>query len=197
MKEENTNTISSGMSILVGRPGTGKTVLLNRLRADAPGADQDAKNCEKFAEIPDEGKRASVVMGQSESDDGELNGPTIPAHVRVVRMIQRNKLRYNDEDLNKFVLAAIVSDVDYDYFCCPDDDHWWSNGRDNQEWFGDAFRLFRDAEEIQKAADGELQFLQNTTRLNVYSLELLDGAINFNFEYSMIAESETESEYES
>ena len=59
----------SGMSLIVGRPGTGKCLLLNRLRTDALLEGRNLKDCKNNVEISEGEKKASVVMGHSESDD--------------------------------------------------------------------------------------------------------------------------------
>lgn len=114
-------------------------------------------------------------MGDSGAKDNSIPG------IDVVHMIQRNPLKYRDEDLSKFVLAAIIPEVDYDYFYCPDDS-WWSNGLDGKENFSESFRLFESPEAVLKSLTEGLRTLAETLYLKVYAIEIVGGEIVFNLD---------------
>lgn len=137
--------------------------------------------------------RAQVVIGRAKPKDEKsskiafISRPKPPADV--VHVLRREPVKYRDEDLSKFVLSVFVSDAPCDYFCTPEE-KWWANGRDDQEWLAETFRLFDSVEDIQAALQTDVNVLANTLYLNIYSLELINGEIAFNWEQSLYPDSE-------
>lgn len=132
---------------------------------------------------------AIVVMGSD--DENQTSKSTAPAGIEIIKVIQRNPVKYRTSDLSKFILGAYLDDNDYDHFCCPGK-MWWTNGVDDQEWLDQTFRLFESPEAIQENIYKTIFPAEGARQLNIYSLSVIDGEIILNLVKTLTQSSDPE-----